>query len=291
MNSETEIEENNQQINIVPEIIKEIIENSLNSIFDRSQYEYALKYDPSINPEEPYMKRKLSQIRNDVLNSFGSSNLELKKSYSKIELEKIELKKKLIQEQNAKEELVQKNYVVSNRNVSTSNDFMSDAKIHKSKLEHDKEYSVMMQKMIGNKRNSSDEFINSNKKSDEANDWTSLMATSIKKKSRIEIEKEKFLEETKKRKEEQLKNITNLSKSQVFKFDENIIGKKDTEISKNYENNKNILNIETDSGAVRICQVCKSVIENKSNIKRISTKCEHYLHYVFIFLIIKLIYF
>jgi hypothetical protein len=271
-----------EENNIAPEIIKEIIEKALDSIFDVSRYEFALKYDPSLNPEEPFMKRKLTQIRNEILNSFGSSSLELKKSYSKLEQEKIELKNKIILQENSKEDQL-KNGKTNQQNPMINN-FMSDAKIHKTKLEKEKEYALQVQKMIGNKRKSDGEFQNmrylDNKTTQcENSDWSSLMANSIKKKSRLEIEKEKFLEEAKIRKEQQLKNITTLSKSQVFKFDENISDKK---ISENIQSEDNKLQPITSNATERICQVCKILIEPKANSKRISNKCEHFIHYVII---------
>lgn len=269
------------KIKIASELTKEIIEKAHESIFENSKFEYALKYDPSINPDEPFMKRKLSQIRNDILNSFGSSSLELKKSYSKIEQEKIELKNKQNNEINSKEERQNKHNTCNLNNPP--HDFMSDVKVHKSKLEKERDYALQVQDMIGKKRKSHGEVDDIDKidtklsQSQNLDDWNTLMANSIKKKSKLEIEKEKFLEETKKRKEQQLKNFTILSKSQVFKFDESITDKKTTEKIQIEENK---LQQPELTPTVRICQVCKISIEQNANCKRISNKCDHFLHYV-----------
>jgi hypothetical protein len=271
----------NEEMKIASELIKEIIEKASESLFEISKFEFALKYDPSINPEEPYMKRKLSQIRNEILNSFGSSSLELKRTYSKIEQEKIELKNKLDSEVKSKDEQ-EKKHNTCNLNNSTY-DFMSDAKRHKSKLEKERDYALQVQNMIGKKRKSNGEVEDINNidtklsQCQNLDDWNTLMGNSIKKKSKLEIEKEIFLEETKKRKEQQLKNITTLSKSQVFKFDESIMDKKTTEKIQIEESK---LQQPVSTPKERFCQVCKISIEQNANCKRISNKCEHYLHYV-----------
>lgn len=274
MSEPAELPEISNETNIALEVTKEIIDKAVDLMYDISELEFSLKYDPTLNPEEPYMKRKLSQIRNDVLNTFGSTSLELTKRYSKLELEKIKIKNKLSSEEITKEDVrnMKNSKIIHNQTIQS--DFMSDAKIHKSKIEQDKE---KIQTMIGQKRKNNEEATIPCQSGD-AENWTSLMANSLKKKSKIEIEKEKFLEETKKRKEEQLKNSTNLMKSQVFKFEGQITEKKLTGISKNDSKIRSIN--ETGSLVDKICQVCKESINIKSNCKKISARCEHYLHYV-----------
>lgn len=163
------------------------------------------------------------------------------------------------------------------QNLIKPTEFMNDAKVHKLKIEQDKEKKINDEKMIGHKRKSNEEA-SEQSKIHIGDDWTNLMANSLKKKSKIETEKEKFLEETKKRKEEQLKNNINLCKSQVFKFDGQMIEKKLHEPIKteNQINNKN----NSISLVEKSCQVCKEPVNTKSNSKRISNRCDHYLHYV-----------
>jgi hypothetical protein len=256
------------------------------------------------------MKRKLSSIKNEVLNSFGgnaSNQLELKKTYSKIELEKMEIERKKKENKSTSTcinvtTLPSHNDQNQNKTniIDVNSSFMADAKIHKSTLEREIENFNKEKKLIGMKRDNSDDSysfeILSNKKpkTDFQSDWSTLMSNSVKKKPLLEREKEIFLEECKRKKEEQLKtkSSSSLVNSQVMIFDDFSISttstsismpnqiNKSEEINVTIENNKPSI---SEQNATKVCVSCEDNISN--NYRSLSKKCKHYIHQVNYFLI------
>lgn len=250
------------------------------------KYDYLLKYDHTLNKEQSYMKRKLNSLQSEVISSFGQNSLELKKSYSRVEKEKIELKKIIDQEKiiTSKENINLINTKLEEIIVSSSS-FMTEAKVYKSKLEQEKEASSKSKLFLGAKREKdlSEATENSSlslKKHKDLfhEDWSTLMNNSVKKKSTLELEKEKFLEECKKKKEESLKNQNHLAKSNVYKF-EDFSDTKDSSSKINTSTLKkdesSYLNSILES---KICSSCNGPIEH--NYKQLSQKCQHFMHTV-----------
>jgi hypothetical protein len=252
-----------------------------------NKYDYLLKYDYTINKEESYMKRKLNSLQSEVISSFGQNGLELKKSYSRLEKEKIELEKKKREEDQGKIITSKENINLINTTVANSNfpssSFMTDAKVYKSRLEQEKEASKS-KLFLGAKRekNLSEALDNSSfslKKHKDLfhEDWSTLMSNSVKKKSTLELEKEKFLEECKKKKEELLKNQNQLAKSHVYKFEDFSDTKESSKLNTSSlkNNESNYLNSILES---KICTACNGPIEH--NYKQLSQKCQHFMHTV-----------
>lgn len=257
------------------------------------KYDYLLKYDHTLNKEQSYMKRKLNSLQSEVISSFGQNSLELKKSYSRVEKEKIELKKNIDQEKiiTSKENINLINTKLEEIIVPSSS-FMTDAKVYKSKLEQEKEASSKSKLFLGAKREkdlseATDNSSLSLKKHKDLfhEDWSTLMSNSVKKKSTLELEKEKFLEECKKKKEESLKNQNHLAKSNVYKF-EDFSDTKDSSSKINTSTLKkdesSYLNSILES---KICSSCNGPIEH--NYKQLSLKCQHFMHTVNSYLIQK----
>lgn len=250
------------------------------------KYDYLLKYDHTLNKEQSYMKRKLNSLQSEVISSFGQNSLELKKSYSRVEKEKIELKKIIDQEKisTSKENINLINTKLEEIIVSSSS-FMTDAKVYKSKLEQEKEASSKSKLFLGAKREkdlseATDNSSLSLKKHKDLfhEDWSTLMNNSVKKKSTLELEKEKFLEECKKKKEESLKNQNHLAKSNVYKF-EDFSDTKDSSSKINTSTlNKDETTYLNSILESKICSSCNGPIEH--NYKQLSQKCQHFMHTV-----------
>lgn len=250
------------------------------------KYDYLLKYDHTLNKEQSYMKRKLNSLQSEVISSFGQNSLELKKSYSRVEKEKIELKKIIDQEKiNTSKENINLINTKLEEIIVSSSSFMTDAKVYKSKLEQEKEASSKSKLFLGAKREkdlseATDNSSLSLKKHKDLfhEDWSTLMNNSVKKKSTLELEKEKFLEECKKKKEESLKNQNHLAKSNVYKF-EDFSDTKDSSSKINTstlnKDESSYLNSILES---KICSSCNGPIEH--NYKQLSQKCQHFMHTV-----------
>lgn len=250
------------------------------------KYDYLLKYDHTLNKEQSYMKRKLNSLQSEVISSFGQNSLELKKSYSRVEKEKIELKKIIDQEKiNTSKENINLINTKLEEIIVSSSSFMTDAKVYKSKLEQEKEASSKSKLFLGAKREkdlseATDNSSLSLKKHKDLfhEDWSTLMNNSVKKKSTLELEKEKFLEECKKKKEESLKNQNHLAKSNVYKF-EDFSDTKDSSSKINTSTlNKDETTYLNSILESKICSSCNGPIEH--NYKQLSQKCQHFMHTV-----------
>lgn len=249
--------------------------------FNQKEFDFLKKYE-----SEPvnFMKKKLLSIQDEVFKAFGSENLEIKKKYSKLELEKIEAEKKKSFKSCLKEN--SENLIPKH----TANSFMSDVKLHKSKLELEREM-IMQQKqkleLLKNKRQGNS--------LNECEDFSTMMDNSIRKKPTIQLEKEKFIEESKRKKEEMLKNRASLIplKEQIIKFDEVPLNDNKENSLNSSNSNQNIGNtVNTVSISIPInpnsaisnstCDICDLKIGkfslNNTNYYKQFPKCKHVVH-------------
>jgi hypothetical protein len=245
MNSSIKSRQESPNKEFIGSIINRIIENATNINEVNGHPSLIMRYDPPSTDYIPFMKRKISAIQKEVIDSFGGSSLNLQKRFSRVEREKMIMKQNQNNNQNTpvtkdKDEN-DINFIncKSNLNAFTSNSFMNDVKIHKSRIEKDKEEAKSKQLMMANNNNillghkrkepfNSD--INSfsyesnikkrrNAFNDFSEDWATVMSTSLKKKSQVQQEKEKYLDEVQKNKEVRLKSKNENLKNQVMKFD------------------------------------------------------------------------
>jgi hypothetical protein len=263
----------------------EIDLNQSNLELKKEIFEYYDKYS-CVRKEERLVNKKMNMLQEEVLNNLGEFNF--KKNYSRLEKEKIELERMRLCESKEHDKAFINE---SGENLNTGNKlsqadtlrnnfgtFMSDAKIHKSKLEQTKE-AAKENKLIGIKRENeiSDQFNYSVKKQKTSfeEDWSTLMSNSVKKKPQIQLDKEKFLEECKKRREESLKNKNILAKSHVMKFD--IPGTESEEINPE----EKVLDLLPSLGHSKICVICEGPVEH--NFKKLAVRCEHVAHMVLLY--------
>jgi hypothetical protein len=236
-----------ETLTLVSEVIEELLSKSYES--------YTLLQRYNTQPKPDYMKRKLTNMNSDIINSFGSENLNylnLKKGYSKVEQEK-----KILESLKKDSVNIMKEH---KENKQTGNEFLSDAKVHKSKLEIEKEALLRTKETMLCKKREREEAPQSSE---------SFMSNMVKRKSTIQIEKEKFIAEAKKQQEEVWKTKIGLVKSQVFKFDP-----EDTEIKpNNVKVEKPVSAHET-----ALCEMCSTVLGRSSH--KNYPKCNHIMHQV-----------
>ena len=104
------------------------------------------------------------------------------------------------------------------------------------------------------------------------------MANALKKKPLVQIEKEKYIEETNRKREEQLKNKMN---SIGKKFDEIIVPVVETTQFNEEENQAKTEkkeNLDTNIILDVKCSMCGLDQLNKESLKRLSNKCQHFMH-------------
>lgn len=247
-------------------------ENSPNE--EEISCELAMKYDYTLNADLPFMKRKLISLQEEAQASFGSSNLDLKKKFSKLEIEKMEAEKRKRDAQQA-EILDPSNKGKKSfyQNMNDPSTFLNDAKVHKSLVEKDKE------NFLQSKRNrEEEENVEIQKKKSNVNfneDWSTLMSGSIKKKSLVQREKELFIEECKKKTEELLKKKNSFVKSHVMKLDDFSEPKKEVNRSPEVP-----IETEVTEQEKKYCVTCSGEIEKTSHFKQLSIKCKHLIHQV-----------
>jgi hypothetical protein len=231
-------------IQLPEEIVSDLVNNIIDDTIDK--YTFFERYQPNQND---YMKRKIETLQNEVIKSFGVENfnyMDLKKGYSKVELSK----------KSTKTDIITKN---KENKENTSSNFLSDAKVHKSRIELEKE--------IAKNKSTTDNLLKNKTERSEPSDG--FMCNAIKKKSTIEIEKEKFIEQNKKFQEEQLKKKNSCIKSQVFKFD-------------GMENERERQE-KVESVNEATCEICSTTIGK--TFAKVFPKCKHSYHNVYKILI------
>jgi hypothetical protein len=255
------------------EVVKDIIHQMLTKGMDS----YILMQRYSIQPKSDFMKRKLINLQSEACESFGSENLNylnLKKGYSKVEQEKQSLEARKKESVNNDDSIFNKENKF-NQSVSTTS-FLSDAKVHKSRIEIEKELLNSMKK---------DSLLNKKRERDNVshdNPQEGFMNNAVRKVSGIQLEKERYIKEAQKLKEDQLKSKVGLFKSQVLKFD--MTGEKEVVIEEENNNIKvsSVVAAVNNSSTIKnensICEMCLVPL-GKSNYKGFP-KCSHFIHQV-----------
>ena len=242
-----------------------------------------------------FISQKKEKIYRETISCFGSENLHLNKTYSRLEKEKIELNKKRknweINNQLNESDLekADKDYMIVNKkkaDMECKDSFLSDAKLKKPKFVLEKEnqtcnssYSLKLCNPI-----KLDEKIRSKNKEFGGN-WDEVMSNSMKKLPFVQREKDTYREQVLKIKEQYLK--TKESKGEVFKFEsivENQSSKKDL-MKRNEKkiSNKGYSIKKLDSTVLgendnKSCMNCLFELASGDNLKIF--KCGHIMHNV-----------
>lgn len=221
------------------------------------------------------MNRKLRDIQNMVYCSFGNESLNPVKKLSKLEKEKEFLKNQkesqeiVITISNEKKDKIKENNKVNN--ISLFDTLIK----HKSKLEIEKELIMKAKNESSNEKNS---FLNRKTRhctpEQQFDDLSTVLSASIKRKSPLQMEKEKFLEESKKKKELEMKEKSKELKTSVFKLD-------CVELSDKVSVEKEMKGLDLNGidNIVKECYLCKELVGFSKSNKEYPL-CKHSVHSV-----------
>lgn len=148
-----------------------------------------------------YMERKIKKIQKSSMRYFDSSLSGMKKSYSRIQREQLELKKQRAEKEDSNN--TNENYVVYKKDdkaiVSQANQENNENDISfLNKKRGNAKKLVAIHGYTPIKKSKPNNII------EEYNDFGTMMSKAIKAKPKIQINKENYIEELKKQKEEEL---------------------------------------------------------------------------------------